>query len=176
MDDTREAEQELFENLADDALSLLRTDFVLIGLYLTTFGLFSQIAGQQALLDVLFATYTQWGISALFASMATSVLVYRKSRRITVQQRVRQNEIMSEERQTINIVTASAFASFGSVVCISLGILEAFAGQRPPFSFPLLVIGLSVILWILAPFSLLAIMDKLSEKSKTFRDIVQLFL
>lgn len=174
--DKRTVEPDLFENLAEDSLSLLRINLVLGGLYLSAFGLLSQAVGANFAKDTLNATYTQFAFHALFASMAASVLFYRKARRISTQQQVDEYEHFSEEMSTINGVTASAFASFGSVVCISLGIIEAFAGSAPPISFPILAIGFFVVLWILGPFSVLVIADKIAERSKHLRDLLYVFI
>lgn len=173
---TKSVNIELYNGLAEDALSILRIDFVLIGLYLTTFGLLSQSNNSEFLMDVLEASYTQFSFHAIFASMVASALVYRKCRRISVQGEVPRKDKYSEEMMTLNIVAASAFASVGSVVCMALGVLEAFAGGTPPISFPIVALTIFVVLWIFTPFVVLYFADKLSERYRYAQDLFQMFI
>jgi len=176
MVDKKEVSSNAFDSLAEDALSLLRIDIVLAGLYLTGIGLMFQATEQEFVLSVIGASYTQFSLHALFASMAACVLLYRKCKRISFEGEVPQNEIADERIQTLNLVTAAAFASFGSIVCFTLGILEAFAGVAPPISFPFIGLAFFVVLWILGPYSVLSVLDKVSEKNNRARQLIQIFI
>lgn len=176
MRSTKQVNPDLYDRLAEDALSILRIDFILIGLYLTTFGLLSQAESTEIVTNVLNARYTHFSFHAIFASMVASALIYRKCRRVSIQQEVPKKENYPEEMFSLNIVAAATFASVGSVVCMALGIMEAFAGSTPPFIFPVIALAIFVILWIFTPFVLLYYSDKLSEKNKHLKDIFQMFL
>ena len=167
---------EAFDSLADDALSIFRISIVLSGLYLTAFGLMTRGISVDFVRSVINTGYALFSIQALLAAMFGSILAYRHTRRLSMRKQLRNQGVLNDKKLAVNYVSATGIAAFGSVVCMLLGIIEAFAGETPSVTFPTIVLLINFILWITIPFVVLSSLDWLASKNKQAKNLIHSFL
>lgn len=170
------SDRDIFDSLAGDALSLFKTTIVLSGLYLTAFGLVFRGTGMDLIIDILNAGYTQMSIQALIAAMIGSILSYRQARRLSVSNEPPNDGILPDRKLSMNYVSAAGIALVLSILLMILGILEGIAGEAPDMAFPVIASIILFAIWISVPFSILSVIDWLSDRSSVLRQYLYAFL
>lgn len=155
--------REVMGELAGDAMSMFRTNLLIIGILISAIA----IAGREdtnLATQILYSNATFVGFHAWIASMVGSAFGYRRSRRLSVAPTVERPPMIGEEKWTMNIIASSAFASLGAIILFVAGFMDGFVGTLPSLLDSIVVLGLLTIIWVAVPHAFLASIDLLADR------------
>jgi hypothetical protein len=155
---------ELMNNIASDALGLLRVNLLVLTIFISAIALIIRETDMGYIARFGSSIYTVTAILLWFGSILGAVFAYRSARRTSLRDEYPNRGLVDDEMNHVNEVSAISVSSVGAVVCLIFGALDGLNTGGIPVTGPV-VLAVVAIAFVSVSFNFFSGMELFRDKA-----------